>query len=73
VRAVAAPAATAFPKGSPMNYQAFTNDSLTVMYEAVRGALSADNALVRQGMETRFRAERRPSGRHMPLTSSGKC
>jgi hypothetical protein len=37
-----------------MNYQAFTNDSLTMMYEAVRGALSADDALTRQGMETRF-------------------
>ena len=39
-----------------MNYQAFTNDSLTMMYEAVRGALAADDALTRQGMETRFRA-----------------
>ena len=39
-----------------MNYQAFTNDSLTMMYEAVRGALAADNALTRQGMETQFRA-----------------
>jgi hypothetical protein len=38
-----------------MNYQAFTNDSLTVMYETVRGALAADDALVRQGMKTRFR------------------
>jgi hypothetical protein len=33
-----------------MNYQAFTNDSLTMMYEAVRGALSADDALTRQGL-----------------------
>ncbi len=31
--------------GGPMNYQAFTNDSLTMMYEAVRGALAADEAL----------------------------
>ena len=38
-----------------MNYQAFTNDSLTMMYEGVRGALAADDALTRQGMETRFR------------------
>jgi hypothetical protein len=37
-----------------MNYQAFTNDSLTMMYEGVRGALAADDALTRQGMETRF-------------------
>jgi hypothetical protein len=27
-----------------MNYQAFTNDSLTMMYEAARGALRADDA-----------------------------
>lgn len=37
-----------------MNYQAFTSDSLTMMYEAVRGALSADDALTRQGLATRF-------------------
>jgi hypothetical protein len=37
-----------------MNYQAFTNDSLTMMYEAIRGAIAADDALVRQGMKTRF-------------------
>src|SRR5258705_4356290 len=29
----------------PMNYQAFTNDSRTMMYEAVRDALAADEAL----------------------------
>jgi hypothetical protein len=44
----------------PMNYQAFTNDSLTMLYEAVRGALSADDALTRQGMETRFRVRETP-------------
>jgi hypothetical protein len=38
-----------------MNYQAFTNDSLTMMYEGVRGALAADNVLKRQGRESRFR------------------
>jgi hypothetical protein len=27
-----------------MDYQAFTNDSLTMMYAAVRGALAADDA-----------------------------
>ena len=43
-----------------MNYQALTNDSLTVMYEAVRGALAADDALTRQGMETRFRVRETP-------------
>ena len=29
----------------PMNYQAFTNNSLTMMYEGVRGALAADDAI----------------------------
>jgi hypothetical protein len=43
-----------------MNYQAFTNDSLTMMYEAVRGALSADDALARQGIATRFRVRETP-------------
>jgi hypothetical protein len=38
-----------------MNYQAFTNDSLTMMYEGVRGALAADDVLKRQGGESRFR------------------
>jgi len=31
-----------------MNYQAFTNDSLTMMYAAVRGALAADDALAKR-------------------------
>jgi hypothetical protein len=43
-----------------MNYQAFTNDSLTMMYEAVRGALASDDALVRLGAETRFRVRETP-------------
>jgi hypothetical protein len=34
-----------------MNYQAFTNDSLTMMYEGIRGALAADEALKGQGEE----------------------
>jgi hypothetical protein len=38
-----------------MNYQAFTNDSLTMMYEGIRGALAADEALKGQGEEPRFR------------------
>jgi hypothetical protein len=38
-----------------MDYGAFTKDSLSMMYEAVRGALAADDALERQGLETRFR------------------
>jgi hypothetical protein len=47
----------------PMNYQAFTNDSLTMMYEAVRGALASDDALVSLGEETRFRVRETPDWR----------
>jgi hypothetical protein len=43
-----------------MNYQAFTNDSLTTMYEGIRGALAADDALKRQDLETRFRVRETP-------------
>lgn len=43
-----------------MNYGAFTNDSIAMMYEAVRGALAADHALERQGHETRFRIRETP-------------
>jgi hypothetical protein len=50
-----------------MNYPAFTNDSLTMMYEAIRGALAADDALKRQGMETRFRVRETPEWKlHAP-------
>jgi hypothetical protein len=38
-----------------MNYRAYTNDSLTMMYESVRGALAADDALAALGEEPRFR------------------
>jgi hypothetical protein len=43
--------------GGPMNYQALTNDSLAMMYE---GALAADDALIRQGTEIRFRVRETP-------------
>jgi hypothetical protein len=43
-----------------MNYGAFTNDSLAMMYEAVRGALAADDALERQGHDSRFRVRETP-------------
>jgi hypothetical protein len=32
----------------PMNYQAFTNDSPKMMYEAMRGALTSDDVLKAQ-------------------------
>ena len=37
-----------------MNYQGFTNDSLTMMYEAIRGALAADDEFRRLGGEPKF-------------------
>jgi hypothetical protein len=43
-----------------MDYRAFTNDSLTMMYEAARGALAADDALKRQGIATQFRVRETP-------------
>ena len=43
-----------------MNYPVFTNDSLTMMYEGIRGALAADDALNRQDQETRFRVRETP-------------
>ena len=43
-----------------MNYQAFTNDSLTMMYEGICGALAADEALKDQGEEPRFRVRETP-------------
>jgi hypothetical protein len=45
---------------APMNYEAFSNDSLMMMYEGVRGALGADDALKAQGGETRFRVRETP-------------
>jgi|SRR5450432_1806619 hypothetical protein len=44
----------------PMNYQAFTNDSLTMMYEGVRGALGSDDGLSGLGEEPRFRVRETP-------------
>ena len=43
-----------------MNYPAFTNDSLTMMYEAIRGALAADDAAEKHGADTRFRVRETP-------------
>jgi hypothetical protein len=38
-----------------MDYQAFTNDSLTMMYESIRGALASDDAQKASGEKPRFR------------------
>lgn len=43
-----------------MNYPAFTNASLTMMYEGIRGALAADDALERNHHEPVFRVRGTP-------------
>ncbi|MDP3690690.1 hypothetical protein [Bradyrhizobium sp.] len=43
-----------------MDYQAFNNASLIVMYESVRGALASDDALAGLGEERRFRVRETP-------------
>ena len=44
-----------FSWGGQIEYQAGTNDRLTMMYEAVRGALVADDAVERQGGDPKFK------------------
>ena len=43
-----------------MDYQAFTNESLTMMYEAVRGALAADDTVERQDGDPKFKVRETP-------------
>jgi hypothetical protein len=43
-----------------MNYVELTNDSLTMMYEAVRGALASDDAAAQEGAEPRFQIRSTP-------------
>ena len=43
-----------------MDYSAFTNDSLVMMYEAVRGALSSDDGLEALNEQPRFRVRTTP-------------
>ena len=43
-----------------MDYRAFTNDSLTMMYESVRGALSSDDVQKAGGGSLRFRVRETP-------------
>lgn len=48
----------------PMNYQAFSNDSLTMMYESVRGALASDDAQKAAGDPPRFQVRETPDWRN---------
>jgi hypothetical protein len=59
-RAVAARSGGFFA-GASMDYQAFTNGSLTVMYETVRGALASDDAQEQRGEDPRFRVRATPA------------
>jgi hypothetical protein len=43
-----------------VNYSAFTNESLTMMYEGVRGALAADDALQKDQCQPPFRVHETP-------------
>jgi len=43
-----------------MDYQAFTNGSITLLYEAIRGALSADDVQEKQGVDPTFRIRDTP-------------
>ena len=47
-----------------MNYQAFSNDSLTMMYESVRGALASDDAQKAAGDPPRFGVRETPDWRN---------
>jgi hypothetical protein len=46
-----------------MDYQAFTNDSLTMMYDGVRGALASDDAQKAGGDAPRFGIRETPAWR----------
>ena len=43
-----------------MDYEAFTNESLTMMYEGIRGAPRADDALQRDGRDPPCRVRQTP-------------
>jgi hypothetical protein len=56
-----------------MNYQAFTDDSLRVMYETVRGALASDDALAGSANRLDSGSVKPRNGSYMPQISSRKC
>jgi hypothetical protein len=56
-----------------MNYQAFTNDSLTMMYEGIRGALASDDALASAGQKPGFAFGKPRIGKCTLATSRARC
>ena len=44
-----------------LEYSAFTDQSLAVMYFCARGALAADDELISLGLEPRFRVRNTPA------------
>jgi hypothetical protein len=59
--------------GDPVNYKAFSGDSLLMMYESVRGGLGSDDALSAAGKDARFRVREHPNGRRTLPTLRWKC
>ena len=55
--------AAALLASKPMDYRSFTNDSLTMMYEGIRGALASDDAQKAEGDQPRFRIRETPDWR----------
>lgn len=49
-----------------MNYEAFTNDNLTMMYKGVRGTMTSDDALKGTGKTLGFASGKRQIGSSMP-------
>jgi hypothetical protein len=46
-----------------MKYEAFSNESLIMMYEAARAALASDDAQRKQGEKPKFRVRETPEWR----------
>jgi hypothetical protein len=59
--------------GGGSHYRAFTDDSLTMMYEAVRGALAADDALKQQISRPRSSCARHLIGKSTQPTLKPRC
>jgi hypothetical protein len=56
-----------------MNYQAFTNDSLTMMYEGIRGASNPTINLLALARNRGFVSAKLTNGSCMPQISKLKC